>query len=120
VHCHRNSDGGVLIERIRRVANSARGRGRIVEPATIGRGLADALVVLVVGVAEGDAARGGRRRGRGRIPRYGRRVIEGVVGRAGAILRGRKHLDGGARGRPLPQITPANGLAKQGFSATGK
>jgi len=24
------------------------------------------------------------------------------------------------RGGPLPQITPANGLAKQGFSATGK
>jgi hypothetical protein len=32
----------------------------------------------------------------------------------------RKRLDLAAKGGLLPQITPVNGLAKQGFSATGK
>ena len=48
------------------------------------------------------------------------RSVAGGDPSTGAAEDRRKRLDLAAKGGLLPQITPVNGLAKQGFSATGK
>jgi hypothetical protein len=50
------ADLGILVECVGGVAHRARRPVGIVEPGVVGHGLADPLVHLVVGVAEGDAA----------------------------------------------------------------
>jgi hypothetical protein len=47
------------------------------------------------------------------------RPLTGGNPSTGAAEDGRKRVDPATGGGPLPQITSANGLAKQGFSATG-
>lgn len=48
------------------------------------------------------------------------RSVAGGNRSPGTAEDGRKRLDLAAKGDLFPQITPVNGLAKQGFSATGK
>jgi len=96
------ADRGVLIERVGGVADGRR-RRRIVEPAIVSHDLTVALVGLVVGVSELDAARRWSRGCRRGCPGDASRTVEDIVGGSGGILDRRpgwRH-GGGDRGAPV-------------------